>query len=97
MTAQQASCSSSAWSARCRACGAAETVDLVLPIEIQTGPTCRTCDSVEMTVTGHKLTIIFSRPLPPLPIKGWQCCHCGGGGLDSYGDPCEHCEGLGTC
>ena len=93
MTTQQ----TSPWSARCRACGTTERVDLVLPIEIQTGPTCRTCGSVEMTVTGNGLTIIFSRPLPPLPVNGWQCCHCGGTGLEFYGDPCEHCEGLGTC
>ncbi|WP_160330454.1 hypothetical protein [Sphaerimonospora mesophila] len=29
--------------------------------------------------------------------KRWQCCHCGGGGLDSHGDTCRHCEGLGFC
>jgi hypothetical protein len=28
---------------------------------------------------------------------GYQCCHCGGTGLDSYGDTCAHCEGLGSC
>lgn len=27
----------------------------------------------------------------------WRCCHCGGGGLDSYGDTCRHCDGLGFC
>ncbi|MEV0971713.1 hypothetical protein [Microtetraspora glauca] len=30
------------------------------------------------------------------PLR-WQCCHCGGGGLDSYGDTCRHCDGLGFC
>jgi hypothetical protein len=30
-------------------------------------------------------------------LQRWQCCHCGGTGLDSYGDTCPHCEGLGFC
>ena len=85
------------WRSVCRACGAVEDVDLVLPIEIQMGPACRTCGSIEMTVTRGGLTIIFSRPLPPTPVKGWQCCHCGGTGLDFYGEVCPHCEGTGTC
>jgi hypothetical protein len=85
------------WRGTCRACGTAAPVDLALPVEIHTGPTCRSCGSVEMTVTGGGLTIIFSPPLPPLPVKGWQCCHCGGTGLEFYGDPCPHCEGTGTC
>jgi hypothetical protein len=97
MTAQHTSSPSFPWSARCRSCGATEPVDLILPIEIHTGPACRSCGFSALTVTGKGLTIIFSRPLPPLPVKGWQCCHCGGGGLDSYGETCEHCEGLGTC
>ncbi|MCG5215451.1 hypothetical protein [Streptosporangium sp. KLBMP 9127] len=29
--------------------------------------------------------------------KRWQCCHCGGTGVDSYGDTCPHCHGLGFC
>jgi hypothetical protein len=29
--------------------------------------------------------------------KRYQCCHCGGTGLDSYGETCGHCEGLGHC
>jgi hypothetical protein len=29
--------------------------------------------------------------------KRYQCCHCGGTGIDSYGDTCGHCEGLGFC
>ncbi|MET8386517.1 hypothetical protein ABZV14_26290 [Streptosporangium canum] len=29
--------------------------------------------------------------------KRWRCCHCGGTGSDSYGDTCEHCDGLGFC
>jgi hypothetical protein len=32
--------------------------------------------------------------LVPL-AKRWQCCHCGGGGLDSAGLTCQHCDGLG--
>jgi hypothetical protein len=27
----------------------------------------------------------------------YQCCTCGGTGLDSYGDTCGHCDGLGFC
>jgi hypothetical protein len=37
------------------------------------------------------------RPAHVPPIETYQCCHCGGGGLDSYGQTCEHCEGLGFC
>lgn len=34
----------------------------------------------------------------PVPIvRRYQCCHCGGTGLDSVGDVCPHCEGLGFC
>ncbi|WP_185949796.1 MULTISPECIES: hypothetical protein [unclassified Microbispora] len=38
-------------------------------------------------------------PATPAPItpQRWQCCHCGGGGLDSYGETCRHCDGLGFC
>lgn len=27
----------------------------------------------------------------------WVCCHCGGGGIDSYGETCRHCDGFGHC
>ncbi|WP_328708695.1 hypothetical protein [Microbispora hainanensis] len=33
----------------------------------------------------------------PITPRRWQCCHCGGGGLDSYGETCRHCDGLGFC
>ncbi|MFG1827165.1 hypothetical protein ACGFIJ_32195 [Microbispora bryophytorum] len=38
-------------------------------------------------------------PATPVPItpRRWQCCHCGGGGLDSHGETCRHCDGLGFC
>ncbi len=29
--------------------------------------------------------------------RRWQCCDCGGTGLDGYGQTCELCEGLGFC
>ncbi|WP_269750638.1 hypothetical protein [Herbidospora daliensis] len=29
--------------------------------------------------------------------KRWRCCHCGATGVDSYGDTCHHCHGLGFC
>lgn len=32
-----------------------------------------------------------------IPVTRWQCCHCGGAGVDSYGETCRHCEGLGFC
>ncbi|ACZ91305.1 hypothetical protein [Streptosporangium roseum] len=32
-----------------------------------------------------------------IPPKRWRCCHCGGTGVGSYGDTCEHCDGLGFC
>lgn len=36
---------------------------------------------------------------PPLvpPVQLYQCCHCGGTGVDSYGDTCPHCHGYGHC
>ncbi|GIH91672.1 hypothetical protein ACFFMN_29530 [Planobispora siamensis] len=37
------------------------------------------------------------QPFPPIEPKRWCCCYCGGGGLDSYGEICLHCEGLGFC
>ncbi|WP_326645043.1 hypothetical protein OG884_11995 [Streptosporangium sp. NBC_01755] len=33
-------------------------------------------------------------PLVDLAPKRWLCC-CGGTGVDSHGQTCEHCEGLG--
>ncbi|GAA3424617.1 hypothetical protein GCM10018953_18000 [Streptosporangium nondiastaticum] len=35
--------------------------------------------------------------LPGIAPRRWQCCHCGGTGVDSHGETCEHCEGLGFC
>jgi hypothetical protein len=35
--------------------------------------------------------------VPAPPVRAYQCCTCGGTGLDSYGEICEHCEGLGFC
>ncbi|MFF0312909.1 MULTISPECIES: hypothetical protein [Streptosporangium] len=35
--------------------------------------------------------------LPGIAPRRWQCCHCGGTGVDGYGETCEHCEGLGFC
>src|SRR5262245_24975035 len=86
------------WLARCRSCGTAEVIDLLLPIEIETGATCEQCGSAELTVTetSSGATITFFPAVMP-PVKGWQCCHCGGTGLEWAGDPCEHCEGIGQC
>ncbi|MEU0521254.1 hypothetical protein [Streptosporangium sp. NPDC006007] len=36
-------------------------------------------------------------PLVDLAPQRWQCCHCGGTGLDGHGQTCPHCEGLGFC
>jgi hypothetical protein len=95
MPAQQ----TAAWRSHCGACGTTTAVDLALPTEVPTGSACRECSVVKLSVadTGTALTITFSRPIEPLPVKGWQCCHCGGTGLEFYGDPCEHCEGTGQC
>jgi hypothetical protein len=86
------------WIARCGACGTTETMDPVLPLDIETGLTCPQCGAAELIVTetgpAAALTV-FPAPVPP--IQGWQCCHCGGTGLNFYGDPCEHCEGSGRC
>ncbi|MEV0752486.1 hypothetical protein [Streptosporangium sp. NPDC050280] len=35
-------------------------------------------------------------PLSPTMPHRWRCL-CGGGGLDSYGDTCTYCDGLGFC
>ncbi|MDF5751698.1 hypothetical protein [Spongiactinospora sp. TRM90649] len=36
-------------------------------------------------------------PEPEPQPQRWRCCHCGGTGVDSYGDTCRHCDGLGFC
>jgi hypothetical protein len=36
------------------------------------------------------------QPVVPL-VERYQCCHCGGGGLDPCGETCPHCEGFGHC
>ncbi|MBG0819606.1 hypothetical protein HS048_02380 [Planomonospora sp. ID91781] len=36
-------------------------------------------------------------PLVVLAPKRWVCCDCGGTGVDSLGQTCELCEGLGFC
>jgi hypothetical protein len=35
--------------------------------------------------------------LPLIAPQKWRCSHSGGGGLDSDGDTCRHCDGLGFC
>jgi hypothetical protein len=86
------------WFARCRSCDTTEPIDLLSPVQLETGAICPQCGSAELTLTetraGTTLTV-FPAMIPP--VKGWQCCHCGGTGLEFYGDPCEHCEGTGTC
>lgn len=37
------------------------------------------------------------RPALVPPVRLWQCCHCGGTGIDSHGDTCLHCDGAGHC
>jgi transposase-like protein len=86
------------WLGWCRACGTTETMDPVLPLDIETGLTCPQCGAAELIVTetgpAAGLTV-FPAQVPP--DQGWQCCHCGGTCLDFYGDVCEHCEGTGRC
>ncbi|GIH78331.1 hypothetical protein [Planobispora longispora] len=48
-------------------------------------------------LTDEAITSPVPQPLPPIAPKRWICCHCGGAGLDSYGEICLHCEGLGFC
>ncbi|MFI6508050.1 hypothetical protein ACIBCT_10635 [Streptosporangium sp. NPDC050855] len=48
---------------------------------------------------GHEaiaLPICEREPLSPATPHRWRCL-CGGGGLDSYGDTCSYCDGLGFC
>jgi hypothetical protein len=35
------------------------------------------------------------RPALVPVVERWACQHCGGGGLDSSGVTCQHCDGLG--
>ncbi|MGI5224043.1 hypothetical protein [Actinoallomurus sp. CA-142502] len=37
------------------------------------------------------------QPILTPPVQHYQCWDCGGTGLDSIGDVCPHCEGLGFC
>ncbi|MFB4318122.1 hypothetical protein [Actinomadura sp. 21ATH] len=88
-----------AWRLRCRACqvttGGLTWVGL---LGLRGGPACAACGSGEVIAqdpaTGTAIT--FPRPLAPLG-QWWQCCNCGGTGLDGYGDTCPHCAGLGHC
>ncbi|MFD0883045.1 hypothetical protein ACFQ08_00475 [Streptosporangium algeriense] len=36
---------------------------------------------------------------PPVDLvpQRWQCCDCGGTGLDGNSQTCDLCEGLGFC
>ncbi|WP_344594373.1 hypothetical protein [Actinomadura vinacea] len=90
---------STAWRLRCRTCdittGALNWVTL---LTLSGGPSCPACGSNEVTAqdpaTGS--AIAFPRPLVP-PVEWWQCCNCGGTGLDAHSDTCPHCAGLGHC
>jgi hypothetical protein len=35
------------------------------------------------------------RPALVPVVERWRCWNCGGGGLDSTGATCPHCDGLG--
>ncbi|GAA2456994.1 hypothetical protein GCM10010191_90740 [Actinomadura vinacea] len=90
---------STAWRLRCRTCDITTGgLTWVALLAIGGGPSCPACGSSEVTAqdpaTGSAIT--FPRPLVP-PVEWWQCCNCGGTGLDSHGDTCPHCSGLGHC
>jgi hypothetical protein len=59
---------------------------------------CGSCESPRITVyeIATRTAIALPRPLAPV-AQLWQCCTCGGSGLDSYGDTCPHCHGNGHC
>ncbi|WP_141579374.1 hypothetical protein [Actinomadura sp. WMMA1423] len=87
------------WRLRCRACNVtAAGLHWVNLLALRGGPSCSACGSDEVTAqdsaTGSAVT--FPR-LPASFGQWWQCCNCGGTGLDSYGDTCPHCSGLGHC
>ncbi|MEV5570524.1 hypothetical protein AB0L06_10755 [Spirillospora sp. NPDC052269] len=86
------------WRLRCRSCSTTAPITWTALLSKRTGPNCSACGADGVTaqdaVTGQ--AIAFPRPLVP-PVEWWQCCNCGGTGLDAYGDACSHCEGLGHC
>ena len=87
------------WRLRCRACNVTTGgLGWVTLLALRGGPSCSACGSAEVTAqdsaTGS--AIAFPRPLASVG-EWWQCCNCGGTGLDSYGDTCPHCSGLGNC
>jgi len=88
-----------AWRLRCRDCDATTGgLTWVTLLTLRGGPSCPSCESNQVTAqdpaTGAAIT--FPRPLVP-PVEWWQCCNCGGTGLDAYGDTCPHCAGFGHC
>ncbi|GAA2614370.1 hypothetical protein SMC26_24195 [Actinomadura fulvescens] len=87
-----------AWRLRCRVCNASADTNWTVMLARRVGPSCAECGSAEVTAqeTGTGVSVAFPRPLVP-PVEWWQCCNCGGGGLDSYGDTCPHCNGYGNC
>ncbi|MFF5261800.1 hypothetical protein ACFY4C_22915 [Actinomadura viridis] len=87
-----------AWRLRCRACDVTTGgLNWVVLLALRDGPSCPSCGSNQVTAqdpaTGSAIT--FPRPAPL--AEWWQCCNCGGTGLDSYGDTCPHCQGHGHC
>lgn len=87
------------WRLRCRDCGVTTgALNWVTLLAKRGGPFCPSCGSNEVTaqdsVTGS--AVAFPRPLVP-PVQWWQCCNCGGTGLDWSGESCPHCQGLGHC
>ncbi|MBD2896268.1 hypothetical protein amrb99_52140 [Actinomadura sp. RB99] len=90
---------STTWRLRCRACNVTSGgLTWVTLLALRSGPACPACGSDQVTAqdaaTGS--AIAFPRPLASLG-EWWQCCDCGGTGLDTYGDTCPHCQGLGNC
>ena len=88
-----------AWRLRCRACQKTTGgLNWVALLGIRGGPTCPACGSDEVTAQDAESgsVVTFPRPLAPVG-EWWQCCNCGGTGLDAHGDTCPHCTGYGNC
>jgi hypothetical protein len=63
------------------------------------GPVDYYCVAIPQAVrAAFNAAMSYANSVTPDTESGhYQCCQCGGGGLDSHGETCGHCNGLGFC
>nr|BFE32403.1 hypothetical protein GCM10010200_046540 [Actinomadura rugatobispora] len=90
---------STPWRLRCWVCNHTNHgLNWVTLLALRDGPACSACGSHEVTAQDSATGAAVTFPCAAVSLgEWWQCCNCGGTGLDSGGDACPHCEGLGHC